>query len=349
MTRTRGRSATVAMFVASAAALTMAAGADQSAAESRTLGPGTTAKTASIVAVGDIACQRDWPGFNKGNGRGDDCRQRYTAQTTAALDPDAVLALGDNQYELGQFKDFRSVFARTWGRFLDRSDPENNRLWPVPGNHEYGKGEPGYHQAPGYWTYFNGGTLKKPHKNGVAGKTHRGWYRRDIGAWTVLALNANCPYLPHGCSRKSRQYRWLRHQLRADPTQCTLAYWHQPLFTHGQEPAAANTKPFWRLLTKHKSEVVLNGHAHDYERFPPLDAKGNPDATGLTEFVVGTGGHSLVPFAKKPSQPDTVTRSRTTTGVLHLTLSADSFEWQFVRADYPGNGTFTDSGSAQCH
>ena len=41
-------------------------------------------------------------------------------------------------------------------------------------------------------------------------------------------------------------------------------------------------------------DVVVNGHDHDYERFAPMDAAGNPDsAGGVREFVVGTGGAVL--------------------------------------------------------
>jgi len=39
---------------------------------------------------------------------------------------------------------------------------------------------------------------------------------------------------------------------------------------------------------------VLVGHAHNYERFEAMDADAVVDsATGITEFVVGTGGRGL--------------------------------------------------------
>ena len=39
------------------------------------------------------------------------------------------------------------------------------------------------------------------------------------------------------------------------------------------------------------ADVVLNGDAHNYERFAPQDPSGNPDpARGIRAFVVGTGG-----------------------------------------------------------
>jgi hypothetical protein len=54
------------------------------------------------------------------------------------IDPDAVLPLGDVQYEAGTLAEFRQYYAAGWGlRDLMRI------TYPVPGNHEYdvGSGE----------------------------------------------------------------------------------------------------------------------------------------------------------------------------------------------------------------
>lgn len=309
----------------------------------------TPPETVSVVAVGDIACQRDWPSFNAGNGRGSNCRQTWTAQAAAGLNPDEVLALGDTQYETGQLSDFRQVFGRTFGkRFLNRADRADNKLWPVPGNHEYGDDESPRETADGYWAYFNGGTKTKPKKSGVAGRTHQGWYRRQVGAWTVLALNANCEYV--ACGKKSAQYKWLQAQLRDRGTStCTLAYWHQPLFTNGLEQPAAYTRLWWQLLDRYDAEVVLNGHDHSYQRYPRLNAAGQPDPDGMAEFIAGAGGHSLTRLINRRGQPDFAAGSADTTGVLHLELGAGGYEWEYVAADYPGNGSFTDSGQDTCN
>ena len=63
---------------------------------------------------------------------------------------------------------------------------------------------------------------------------------------------------------------------------------------------------------------------------------------------MGTGGRSLTTFAKKPSQPDVVTKGATTTGVLELQLGPGEYSWEFVRARYPGNGSYSDEGTATC-
>ncbi len=305
---------------------------------------GVTPPASSVVAVGDIACQPNWPGYNKGKGKGNVCRQKYTGETAQTLQPDQVLILGDVQYEDGYLKDYTRVFDKTWGqRFLDRTDAAANRMWPVPGNHSYRDKD-----AAGYFAYFNGGTPAKPNRSGVAGTTYDGWYRKDdIPGWTLLALNANCTYLKGGCKADSEQYDWLKRQLQ-NTEQCTLAYWHEPLFNKGKEAAAHDIRPFWKLLYQAGADLILNGHDHTYQRFPRLNPQGDPDPKGPQQIIIGTGGRSLTKFAKKPSQPSVVTKSATTTGVLNLQLGAGTYSWEFVRAQYPGNGKYHDSGTATC-
>ena len=74
--------------------------------------------------------------------------------------------------------------------------------------------------------------------------------------------------------RRAAQERWLRADLAAHPTRCTLAYWHHPRFSSGEhgdnrERAAAAG----RRSTTARADVVLVGHDHHYERFAPSDAR----------------------------------------------------------------------------
>jgi hypothetical protein len=93
------------------------------------------------------------------------------------------------------------------------------------------------------------------------------------------------------------------------------------------------------------ADVILNGHAHNYERLAPVDPKGVPDPQrGIRQFVAGTGGRDLRRHTKILAVSEV--HNSDTYGVLKLTLRPDSYDWQFI----PEAGkTFTDSGSASCH
>ena len=93
------------------------------------------------------------------------------------------------------------------------------------------------------------------------------------------------------------------------------------------------------------ADLVLNGHAHGYERFPPQTATGVVQSTyGITEIVVGTGGESHQAFNQ--NQPNTVVKDNVSFGVMKLTLHASSYDWQFI--PIPG-ATLTDSGTGSVH
>jgi hypothetical protein len=90
-------------------------------------------------------------------------------------------------------------------------------------------------------------------------------------------------------------------------------------------------------------DVVLNGHAHHYERFAPMSPSGEADLAGIRQFVVGTGGKSHADPATRHENSQALSR---TFGVLELTLRPRGYDWRF----HPIAGaTFSDSGTDSCH
>lgn len=178
----------------------------------------------------------------------------------------------------------------------------------------------------------------------AAGPAGKGYYSYTLGAWHVIALNAECSEV--ACDRGSAQERWLRRDLAAHPVRCTLAIWHQPRFSSGKGDDDKTYAPFWDDLYAAGADVVINGHVHAYERFAPQDPKGHADPRrGIREFIVGTGGAHL-----RQKRRDVDANSQVlhlgTWGVLKLTLAPANYRWQFI----PVKGqTFTDAGSAACH
>jgi acid phosphatase type 7 len=285
------------------------------------LAPGHTSPV-TIAAVGDIA---DCTGGGK---------QMKVAALVDRLAPDAVFALGDLAYLDGTIDEYLDCYGPSLGRFRSITRA-------VPGNHEYHTPHAG-----AYYAYFCGSS----------GAPFAGYYSFDVGFWHVVALNSVCGAdldVPSevandfgGCGERSPQVAWLRADLDAHPGRCTLAMWHHPRWSSSTEGSSPVVDAMWRVLVEHHVDVLLNGHAHDYQRFPPLDANGErDDASGTRVFIVGTGGSSLSGF-----DPDARDRSElrddTAHGVLSLSLREHAYVWRFVSID---GDDLHDDGEAPCH
>ena len=273
-----------------------------------TTGPTASDVPAVLVGAGDIAS----------------CTSSGDEATSALLDgtTGTVFTAGDNVYDKGSAAEFSACYDPSWGR-------HRARTMPVPGNHDYGT--PG---ASGYFDYFGS----------TAGDPAQGWYTTEVGAWRVYVLNSNCAAIG-GCGAGSSQELWPRADLAANPNRCAMAIWHHPLFSSGEHGSSAATKALWEALQDAGAEIVVNGHDHDYERFAPQAADGAPDpATGIVEYVVGTGGRSH--YAVTSAIANSVVRNDDTFGVIRFDLYPD--RWSFTFVPVAGK-TFTDAGSGTCH
>lgn len=279
-----------------------------------------------VMAAGDIACDPVDPEFNAGAGTQTRCRQGDTARLLSGAD--LILALGDNQYECGALAAYRASFDLSWGRF-------KSRIRPAIGNHEHhilegpiqvGTGCDATHSSAGYYAYF-----------GSAAPANT--YSFDADGWHFATVDTTCDQ-PTCASEAS----WLSRDLADHPAICSIVFFHHPRWSSGKEGNHPQGDEFWRVAAAAGVEIVLNGHDHDYERFAPMDANGAPSATGVREFVVGTGGYNLNPF--RATQPNSAVRNNSTFGVLELTLHAASYDWQFVPI---AGQTFTDRGHGSCH
>ena len=248
------------------------------------------------------------------------------AQATASLIdsiPGTVFAVGDLVYPDPSGDYFAKCWAPTWGRFRDR-------MIPTAGNHEYNM--PG---APEYYSYFGP----------AAADPLKGYYSFNLGTWHVVVLNAECSKVG-GCTPTSPEGTWLQSDLAANPTMCTLALWHEPLYASDTGAVTTSVQPFWQMLYSAGADLVVNGHAHNYERFAPQDPNGNLDLTnGIREIIAGAGGK----FTGCSTTTPTTNSQKLicdTNGVLKLTLHATSYDWQFI--PIPGK-TATDSGTMSCH
>ena len=289
---------------------------------------GATQQSATtVMAAGDMACDPTSSHFHGGQGDDKFCQMKATSDLVVNAHPDAVLALGDQQYEDATLAGFQQSYDPTWGRFKDIT-------YPVLGNHEYQT--PG---AAGYFGYFSS----------RAGTRPGGYYSFNLGDWHIIALNSECSSVGvGGCGPGTQQEQWLLTDLAAHRNLCTIAYWHDPRFTSGRNRNHPELQTFWEDLYAHGVDIVLNGHDHIYERFAPQNPKQQADPRGIREFIVGTGGNNHQPNYGTV-QPNSEVRDNTTYGVLRLTLRKDSYDWQFLPAQHAGNGKLTDKGSGTCH
>ena len=279
-----------------------------------------------IAAAGDIACAGTSP---TGSGSTARCHQRATSDLLVGRGISAVLTLGDAQYQDGTLSSFNKSYHPTWGRVKPIT-------FPSAGNHEYRTAG-----AKGYFDYFNGTT----YSTGRAGDRDKGYYSFDVGSWHLIALNSGDHCVPVACGKGSPQEQWLRADLAAHRASCTLAFWHHPRFNSGHQGNATFMQAIFQDLYDADADVVLGGHAHNYERFAPQNPAGKLDnARGIRQFVVGTGGAFFTGLSttKRNSQ----VRNAGTYGVLMLTLHPNSYDWRFV----PEAGKrFSDSGTGSCH
>ena len=90
--------------------------------------------------------------------------------------------------------------------------------------------------------------------------------------------------------------------------------------------------------------VILNGHAHNYERFAPQNPEGTRDAIrGFRQFIVGTGGVPLRPLKHRHHNSEVFWAD--SFGVLKLNLYPQHYTWEFIPVD---EGHPRDRGKGKC-
>lgn len=239
----------------------------------------------------------------------------------SSWNPNLFLYLGD-VYENGRAMEFDNWYGKpgvagTYGQFHSISDP-------TIGNHEYVGSD-----ISGYEWYWN----NVPH-----------YYSYNAGGWHFISLDNTSKYIgsaPSNANFKA-ETTWLQQDLSSDTSDCTLAYFHEPMFNVGPEGSAANTAGIWQILAQNHVTLVLNGHDHDYQRWTPMDATGTPAPAGTTEIVDGSGGHGHQARATTDSR--LVASDFTHYGALRLSLGTAGAGYQFVDTA----GETLDSGSVSC-
>ena len=182
----------------------------------------------SLVAAGDIASP-------PGGGRADVATARIVRDNR----PTAVLALGDLQYERGEYQNFLNAYDHSWGQF--------KRLTrPAVGNHEYM--DPAG-PAAGYFRYFGR----------QAGSPSTGYYSFDIGPWHAVALNSNCGTAgAPSCAHGSAQWSWLKRDLASHRHGPGRGQAHSHQFGRRQSDGAGPGRPACRDPQRRRGRAVAS-------------------------------------------------------------------------------------------
>src|SRR6266581_2709606 len=266
----------------------------------------TPGSPATLIGAGDIA-------------RCDRVNDEATALLLENYPGATVFTAGDNINGNATLTNFNNCYGPSWGRASIKP-----RTRPAVGNNDYKTAN-----AAGFNQYFGaaGGDLGKY------------YYSYDLGAWHIMVLNDQI-----AMTVGSPQELWLRAELAANTSKCTIAIWHHPRFSSTGTNNLASVKPLWDALYAYNADVVMNATYFVYERFAPPSPTAVADPLGIREFIIGTGGVNL----QKPggAKPNSQVRNGTTYGVLTLALDTASYSWQFVPV---AGQTFSDTGTTACH
>ena len=163
---------------------------------------------------------------------------------------DMVLLTGDNIYGPDTPADMKNKFELPYKTLLDRGV----KFYASIGNHDTSNQR--------FYALFN--------MNGEE------YYRIERNGVSMYALNSN--YLD------KKQLDWFVEQLKKDPNQWRIAFFHHPPYSsggrHGSD--ADVQKILHPLFVANGIDVVFTGHDHFYERVKPQD--------GITYFVSGAAG-----------------------------------------------------------
>ena len=262
--------------------------------------------TQYVVAVGDIASTVNGP-------------QVGVASLTKALNPNAVLLLGDLAYKKGSNSDFNTKFLPSWGSVLS-----NYPTFAIPGNHEFKT-----KNASGYRKVVSAYKLPKTGSDL--------WWSKNLGDYTIIGLDSEGLGTSTKLNAKGkREKKFITNALAAANGRPTIVTWHRPRYSsgpHGNQSDIGVTT-LWNLVSADADvKLVLWGHDHDFET--------NEISVGgrnLMTMVVGAGGAEAYDCTGATCIDHIF-------GALGMTLSAKKIDWEFRSTETADKGTVLKSGT----
>lgn len=197
------------------------------------------------------------------------------ANLVKAWQPHYIVTTGDNNYYTGLASTIDQNIGQYYADFIypyvgsypAPGNPGFNRFFPAIGNHDW-------NSADGYSAHLNYFTLpgNERYYDVVLGPAH----------WFILNSDV---HEPDGITATSTQAQWLHSALAASTSCWQIVVLHHPPYSssavHGSTPATQWPYAAWG------ADVVIAGHAHNYERL---------HRDGIVYLVNGIGGAPLYNF-----------------------------------------------------
>lgn len=169
-----------------------------------------------------------------------------------------IVHTGDIAYESGTLGEFESTFFDVYAPLL-RSFP----VFPAIGNHDSSEVFRQVYDLPRQGDH--------------------NWYSFDYGDVHFVALDTN--------EMTDEQAAWLDQDLAASDREWRIAFGHHPPFSSGEHGSSMRFRElFGPVLERHRVDLVLSGHDHDYERVKLQN--------GVHYVVTGGGGRGTRPVGE---------------------------------------------------
>ena len=192
------------------------------------------------------------------NGNAAAVRDAYTA-FNGTRRTDLWLMLGDNAYESGTDAEFQAAVFDMYPAYLRQSV-----LWPTLGNHDTDQsGNP-----PPDLPEFKIFTLPGGGEAGGVPSGTESYYSFDFANIHFICLDSQSSDRSPG----GPMLTWLRADLASLRQQWTVAYWHHPPYSKGNDDTDVDTQSTEMrqyavpILEAGGVDLVLCGHSHSYER-----------------------------------------------------------------------------------
>ena len=137
------------------------------------------------------------------------------------------------------------------------------------------------------------------------------YFRRTVGPVELFLLDSN--------RVDARQTAWLRRVLARSKARWRIAVAHHPTYTCGNYRSHPDVVTRWRpLFERHRVQLVLAGHDHNYQRFAPR--------RGVRYVVHGGGSTNLYPLQRCPADYPRRRRARVEQGFLYLVVRGNRLD-----------------------